>query len=111
MTRRPAPRRASAAAGGPAAASIGSQRVDLVDHAGRPVLGEVGGEILLLHMLAEGGDVGLVDLQALALEGLDQFLLAREVLLGREVDRRVGGGLEPSPASRRPSRPTPSSRR
>jgi hypothetical protein len=61
----------------------------------RPVLGEVGREILLLHVRAESGDVRLVDLQALPLEDLDKFLLAGEMLLRAHLDRGVGSGLEP----------------
>ncbi len=63
-------------AGGSRPRTIRSHSVDLIHHSGRPCLGKVGGEILILHMLAEGGDVGLVDLQALPLESLYEFLLA-----------------------------------
>src|SRR3546814_10712613 len=72
----------------------GSKGVDLVDHVFRPILGEVGGEVLLLCVLAEGLPVRLVDGEALALEEFYQLLLAGTVLLGREFDRRIGRGLE-----------------
>src|SRR3546814_7482069 len=49
---------------------------------------------LRLRVLAEGLPVRLVDGEALALEEFDQLLLAGKVLLGREVDRRIGRGLE-----------------
>ena len=42
--------------------------VDLLDRAGRPVLGQRRREVLALDVLAEGFDVRRVDLEALLLE-------------------------------------------
>src|SRR3546814_20915368 len=68
----------------------GSKGVDLVDHVFPPNLGEVGGEVLLQCVLAEGLPVRLVDGEAIALEEFDQLLLAAKVLPGRALDRRIG---------------------
>ena len=59
-----------------------------LDDAFRPVLREVGLEIHLLGMGAEGGDIGLVDLQPGAAELLDEGGLAFEMGGLAGVDRR-----------------------
>src|SRR5690606_37668981 len=71
-----------------------SERVDLVYHAVRPVLRQVGRKVLRLYVLAEGGLVRLVDLQALLFEKLNQLTLALEMLLGGKINRRVRRRLE-----------------
>src|SRR5687767_2515664 len=65
-------------------------RVDLVEHAGRPALGLVRGEVHLLRVLAEGGDVGHVHLQPMLAEDLGQLGLALLVLGRAPGDRLVG---------------------
>src|SRR5690606_14982436 len=60
-------------------ASVWSESVDLVDHAFRPVLGEVRLQVLLLDMGAEGVEVGFIDLEALILEELLELGFQREL--------------------------------
>src|SRR5690606_21243636 len=50
-----------------------SERVDLVDHAFGPALGEVRGEVLFLDVRAERILVGLVDLEPRGLELLQKL--------------------------------------
>src|ERR1043165_6254837 len=70
------------------------QRVDLLEHALRPLLRLVGAEVDLLRVGAERVLVGRVDLQALLLEAVGELGFALQVLGGAPRDRLVGGGLE-----------------
>ena len=72
----------------------GLHRVDLVEHAGRPVPGFVRGQIDLLCVFAEGGHVGRVHVQSLALEAVGELRLALQVFRGAPGDGLAGGGLE-----------------
>src|SRR3954470_24497298 len=70
------------------------ERVDLLEHALRPFLRLVRGEVDLLCMRAERVQIRRVDLQALLAEALGQLRLAL-LMLGRAPgDRLVGRRLE-----------------
>src|SRR5690606_23781802 len=66
------------------------ERVDPVDHALGPALGEFGLEVELLRVGAKGLHVRCVDLETLGLELLQQLGLALDVLGLAEIDRRGG---------------------
>src|SRR5688572_17600882 len=70
------------------------QGVDLLEHALRPVLRLIRGQVHLLRMVAEGSDVGCINLEARLLEALDQLRFALQVLRRAPVDRLVDRGLE-----------------
>src|SRR5262245_23979186 len=70
------------------------QGVDLLEHALRPVLRLVRGEVDLLRVLAESLDVRSVDLKTLLPEALGQLRLALQVLLRAPLDRLVDRRLE-----------------
>src|SRR5258708_37929621 len=64
------------------------QRVDLLEHALRPFLRLVGGEVDLLRVGAERGDVRRVDLQAVRLaEGVGELRLPLQVLGSAPLQR------------------------
>src|SRR5260221_9687816 len=78
------------------------QRVDLFQHPLRPLLRLVGGEVALLRVGAEGGDLRSVDLEAvLRLESVRELGFALQVLrctpLQRLVDRPLEGLLPRAP--------------
>src|SRR4051812_36467100 len=70
------------------------ERVDFFQHALRPFLCLVRGQVDLLCMCAERVQIRRVDLQALLAEALRQLRLALLMLRRAPGDRLVGGGLE-----------------
>src|SRR5690606_3515591 len=71
-----------------------SERVDAINDAFGPVLGQVGFEIFLLGKGAESFEIRLIDVETGALEALDQLGLAGQMLFLAEVDGDLCGGIE-----------------
>src|SRR5690606_18330535 len=70
------------------------ERVDAINDAFGPILGQLGLKVLLLSKGAESGQIGLVDVETFGLEQLYQFGLTGDVRLLAEVDGSRSGSVK-----------------